>query len=307
MIGSWTDLSMMGAPLRRHRRVGGPAAAGGQRRRGGRPGLAAVDADRQPAVAAGAGADQDARRGPRHRAAARPGHARSSASRSTSRPVVDVTDGSDDDGDRRPLVRLGSRRGHRVRGRLRAGAARRRPAAGAQALPRPRPRLGRLAHRAASSPRRWPICRTTTSIPYRTLTTQAPVAVMVGHLQVPGLTGSDPASLSPAAYGLLRSRRLRRPAVRRPGVHRRPVQHGGHQRSATASPTRCCAALQAGADVALWVTTAEVPAVLDRLEKAVAAGELAMPQVDDVGAADGRGQGPQSALLTLIRRSHCLR
>jgi len=32
--------------------------------------------------------------------------------------------------------------------------------------------------------------------------------------------------------------------------------------------------------VALWVTTAEVPAVLDRLEKAVAAGELAMPAVE---------------------------
>ena len=32
-------------------------------------------------------------------------------------------------------------------------------------------------------------------------------------------------------------------------------------------------ALQAGADIALWVTTDEVPAVLDRLEEAVAAGE----------------------------------
>src|SRR4030095_3652293 len=40
-------------------------------------------------------------------------------------------------------------------------------------------------------------------IPYRTLTTDAPVGVMVGHIQVPGLTGSDPASLSPAAYALL--------------------------------------------------------------------------------------------------------
>ncbi len=39
--------------------------------------------------------------------------------------------------------------------------------------------------------------------------------------------------------------------------------------------------LQAGVDVALWVTTDEVPAVLDRLEKAVAAGELAMPAIDD--------------------------
>ena len=42
-------------------------------------------------------------------------------------------------------------------------------------------------------------------VPYRTLVTEAPVAVMVGHMQVPGLTGDDPASLSPAAYGLLRS------------------------------------------------------------------------------------------------------
>jgi len=42
-------------------------------------------------------------------------------------------------------------------------------------------------------------------VPYRTLTTAAPVAVMVGHLEVPGLTGTDPASLSPAAYALLRS------------------------------------------------------------------------------------------------------
>jgi len=39
-------------------------------------------------------------------------------------------------------------------------------------------------------------------------------------------------------------------------------------------------ALQAGSDVALWVTTAEVPAVLDRLESAVAGGELAMAAVE---------------------------
>ena len=39
--------------------------------------------------------------------------------------------------------------------------------------------------------------------------------------------------------------------------------------------------LQAGTDVALWVSTEEVPAVLDRLEKAVAAGELPMGAVND--------------------------
>ena len=45
-------------------------------------------------------------------------------------------------------------------------------------------------------------------------------------------------------------------------------------------PDAALRALQAGADVALWVTTDEVPAVLDRLEKAVAAGELSQPAVD---------------------------
>jgi beta-N-acetylhexosaminidase len=39
--------------------------------------------------------------------------------------------------------------------------------------------------------------------------------------------------------------------------------------------------LQAGADVALWVTTDEVPDVLDRLEKALAASELSQAKVDD--------------------------
>ena len=54
----------------RHRRIGGPAAARGQRRRGGRPGVAAGRADRQPAVAAGARGQPHARRGVQHRAGA---------------------------------------------------------------------------------------------------------------------------------------------------------------------------------------------------------------------------------------------
>ena len=45
-------------------------------------------------------------------------------------------------------------------------------------------------------------------------------------------------------------------------------------------PDAVLRSLQAGADVALWVTTAEVPAVLDRLEAAVTAGELTLPNVD---------------------------
>ena len=128
-------------------------------------------------------------------------------------------------------------------------------------------------------------------IPYRSLVGQVPVAVMVGHLQVPGLTGSDPASLSPAAYNLLRS-----------GGYGGPPFGGVvftddlssmaaiNQRYGVAEAV--LRSLQAGADIALWVTTAEVPAVLDRLEKAVNAGELAQQRVDDAVNAVAGSKGP---------------
>ena len=131
-------------------------------------------------------------------------------------------------------------------------------------------------------------------VPYRTLTTEGPVAVMVGHMEVPGLTGTDPASLSAAAYALLRS-----------GGYGGPPFGGlvftDDLSSMAAINERygvgeaVLRALQAGADVGLWITTDEVPAVLDRLEKAVAAGELNISTVDAsvqrVAAAKGSSCG----------------
>jgi beta-N-acetylhexosaminidase len=116
-------------------------------------------------------------------------------------------------------------------------------------------------------------------IPYRTLTAQAPVGVMVGHIQVPGLTGSDPASLSPAAYALLRSGDYGGPPFDGPVFtdDLSSMQAISDRMGVAEAALR---GLQAGADTALWVTTDEVPAVLDRLEKALAAGELTMPRVD---------------------------
>ncbi|RDH80476.1 glycoside hydrolase family 3 protein [Mycolicibacterium moriokaense] len=116
-------------------------------------------------------------------------------------------------------------------------------------------------------------------VPYRTLTTQAPVAVMVGHMQVPGLTGNDPSSLSPAAYGLLRSGGYGGPPF---GglVFSDDLSSMGAINQRYTVPEAVLKALQAGADVALWVTTDEVPAVLDRLEKALGAGELSQDRVD---------------------------
>jgi beta-N-acetylhexosaminidase len=116
-------------------------------------------------------------------------------------------------------------------------------------------------------------------VPYRTLTTQPPVAVMVGHLEVPDLTGSDPASLSPAAYDLLRSGNYGGPAFN--GViytDDLSSMAAINQRYGVAAAV--LKALQAGADNALWITTDEVPAVLDGLEKALADGQLNQAAVD---------------------------
>ena len=108
--------------------------------------------------------------------------------------------------------------------------------------------------------------------------TTAP-AVMMGHLEVPGLT-EDPASLSPDAVNLLRTGT---------GYHG-PAFDGlvfSDDLSSMAAISdhygvaeAVLRSLQAGVDVALWVTTDEVPAVLDRLEQAVAAGELKPDAVD---------------------------
>jgi beta-N-acetylhexosaminidase len=116
-------------------------------------------------------------------------------------------------------------------------------------------------------------------VPYRTLAAQARVGVMVGHLQVPGLTGSDPASLSPAAYALLRSGDYGGPAFNGP-VFTDDLSSMKAISDRFGVAEAALRSLQAGADTALWVTTDEVPAVLDRLEKALAAGELTMSGVD---------------------------
>jgi beta-N-acetylhexosaminidase len=116
-------------------------------------------------------------------------------------------------------------------------------------------------------------------IPYRTLTAEAPVGVMIGHMQVPGLTGSDQASLSPAAYALLRSGGYGGPPFDGP-VFTDDLSSMKAISDRYGVAEAVLRALQAGADTALWVSTDEVPAVLDRLQAGLAAGELTMAGVD---------------------------
>ncbi len=131
-------------------------------------------------------------------------------------------------------------------------------------------------------------------IPYRTLTTQAPVAVMVGHLDVPGLTTDYPASLAPEVYSLLRSGGYGGPPFNGP-VFTDDLSSMRAISDRFGVAEAALRALQAGADVALWVTTLEVPAVLDRLENAVNAGELTIAQVDAsvLRVAGFKGKSPQ--------------
>jgi beta-N-acetylhexosaminidase len=132
-------------------------------------------------------------------------------------------------------------------------------------------------------------------VPYRTLVTQTPVAVMLGHLQVPGLTGNEPASLSTAAVQLLREGTgYGGPPFNGP-VFSDDLSSMAAINSRYGVADAVLRTLQAGTDTALWVSTDEVPAVLDRLEKALAAGELMMPAIDASLSrmAAVRGRSPQ--------------
>jgi beta-N-acetylhexosaminidase len=117
-------------------------------------------------------------------------------------------------------------------------------------------------------------------IPYRELSAQPPVGVMVGHMQVPDLTGTDPASLSAPAYSLLRQGGYGGPPFTGP-IFTDDLSSMGAINQRYSVPDAVLRALQAGADISLWTTTDEVPAVLDRLEQAVATHELDMTRVTD--------------------------
>ncbi|MVU80107.1 glycoside hydrolase family 3 protein [Nocardia sp. ET3-3] len=117
-------------------------------------------------------------------------------------------------------------------------------------------------------------------VPFRQLVDSG-AAVMVGHLDVPGLTTPNvPASISPEAMKLLRQGT---------GYGAAPFEGviftddlGGMAAITNRMTIEEAVehALIAGADNALWITTDAVPKVLDRLEDAVKSGRLSGAQVD---------------------------
>ncbi len=111
-------------------------------------------------------------------------------------------------------------------------------------------------------------------LPYQDIQTYGPVAVMVGHLDVPGLTDGKPATLSPAAYQLLRT------DYRFTGLVM--TDDLGAMKAVTNLvdlPEAVRQALAAGADVALWSSGGRVGEVLDGLEQALGNGGLTKERV----------------------------
>lgn len=117
-------------------------------------------------------------------------------------------------------------------------------------------------------------------IPFRELANTG-VGVMLGHLEVPGLTEPGvPASISPAAVAFLRDGTGYGAAPFTGPVFTDDLSGMQAITDRYDIADAVQAALVAGVDQALWLTTTDVPRVLDHLEDAVASGALTQSRVD---------------------------
>lgn len=114
-------------------------------------------------------------------------------------------------------------------------------------------------------------------VPYEQLTGARRVGVMLGHLTVPGLTEPDtPATVSPAAVRLLRDE------VGFDGLVMTDDLVGMTAITARFDlPDAVQAAIAAGVDVALWVSTERVGEVIDHLTGSVESGDLSEARVNE--------------------------
>jgi beta-N-acetylhexosaminidase len=120
------------------------------------------------------------------------------------------------------------------------------------------------------------LLRSSDLLPYESLLDEDPIGVMVGHLDVPGLTEQGvPASTSPAAIGLLRGGYEFDGLVMTDDlVAMRAIT------SRYGVPEAAERALAAGADVLLLAEPTDVDVVLDRLEEAVHLGRVPSRRLD---------------------------
>ncbi|WP_433491282.1 glycoside hydrolase family 3 N-terminal domain-containing protein [Nocardia grenadensis] len=125
-----------------------------------------------------------------------------------------------------------------------------------------------------------PELSTSDLVPFRELIDTGS-AVMVGHLDVPGLTTPGvPASISPEVMKLLREGSGYGAAPFDGVIFTDDLSGMAAITERLSIEQAVEAALVAGADNALWISTDAVGQVLDQLEQAVAAGRLPMERVD---------------------------
>lgn len=115
--------------------------------------------------------------------------------------------------------------------------------------------------------------RATDLVPYRSLL-QQPVGVMMATADVPGLTDGEAAGLSAPAVDLLREE------FGFDGVVMTDSLSGAAVTSRYPLPEAVERAIAAGNDMALWDSTAEIPAVLQRLTEAVSSGRISEERVN---------------------------
>lgn len=119
-------------------------------------------------------------------------------------------------------------------------------------------------------------------VPFRAAVETGDAGVMVGHLTVPGLTEPGlPTSLSPATMRLLRDGA---------GYSAKPFDGPiftddlSGMKAITdrfSVPQAVAKSLEAGADVALWISTDQLGAALDAVEASVKAKRITMRRLDD--------------------------
>ncbi|KAA0918626.1 glycoside hydrolase family 3 N-terminal domain-containing protein [Dietzia sp. ANT_WB102] len=117
--------------------------------------------------------------------------------------------------------------------------------------------------------------------PFAELAVTPGAGMMLGHQQVPGLTGLDrPASLSPAAYRLLRDGRgYGAPPFDGP-IFTDDLSGMRAVTDAFPLPQAVAESLVAGADSPLWITTAGINEALDAVEHALGVGALSRVDLD---------------------------
>lgn len=118
-------------------------------------------------------------------------------------------------------------------------------------------------------------------VPYQKMIGELPLAVMVGHLDVPDLTEpGQPATLSPQAVELLRTGNDGQWRGYDGVIFTDDLSGMKAITDSHSIPEAAQLALAAGNDVALWLTTDEVPAVLDQLQAALKARDLDADDID---------------------------